>query len=48
MRAADLREIKPVAPNEVYIGKSVLTGKKLITVLSVYGVFQVVAWSAEW
>jgi len=48
VRAADLLEIKPVAPNAVYIGKSVLAGKKLVTVLSVYGVVQVIAWRAEW
>jgi len=48
LRAAELREINPVAPKAVYIGKSVLAGKKLITVLSVYGVVQMVAWRADW
>jgi len=48
VRAADLHEIKSVAPNAVHIGKSVLVGNSFITVVSVNGVVQVTGWRAEW
>ena len=48
MRAADLHKINPVAPNAVSIGKGVIEGKSLITVVSVNGVVQVTGWRAEW
>jgi len=48
VRTVDLHEIKSVAPNAVHIGKSVLVGKSLITVVSVNVVVQVTGWRAEW
>ena len=48
MRAADFHKINPVAPNAVSIGKGVIEGKSLITVVSVNGVVQVTGWRAEW
>jgi len=48
VRAVDLHEMKSVAPIAVHIGKNVLVGKSLITVVSVNGFVQVTGRSAEW